>query len=271
MGYTFTNKKIRIWVTIGLVCFSLTALAKKNEPALTADLGFVTIGSLPTGSNQINPIRMQALQETSFQLGAQGALAWRALQINATLSKEARYLDRVFDFNQLLINHNVLPPVLVEANDALDLDSSTQAIRTASKIYRIIAPAQFTTAPPHWRTYLWMEYKKPTLPDHTLLPATQPEADVWNASLKEGWKQGIQQANSIFGVNLSRLKRDYLGMVLYNKLLQQRMVSAPFIAQANMGVTGDSQEIRINDNVARITDQSKLQPDSSKWNPVITN
>lgn len=263
-------KTISRWCIVGVAASSVSAWASYKNPPITAEVGFVNMSTLPAGSDQINPIRMQALQETSYKLGAQGALAWRSLQIDATLQAEERQLDHVFDFNQLLINGDVMPPVIDEADQSLNL-SSADAIRTATKIYRIVSPAQFTTTAPNWRTYLWMDYPKPNMPDHTLLPTTQVEAEIWNASLQSGWKEGIDQGNAIFAVNINRLKRDYVGMVLYRKLLDQHMVSAPSIAQAELGVTGNSQEIRINDQVTRITAPSGLQPNSNKWTPVLTN
>lgn len=263
------RKKIRSLIFIALASLPLASFASSTPP-LTADVGYVSLGNLPSGSNLVNPIRREALRETAFTLGAQGALAWRSLQIDHTLKSESSYLDHVFNFNQLLINSTVLPPVLTEAVNSFNL-SSSNSIRTASTIYKIVSPARFVTTAPTWRTYLWMDYKKPTLPDHSLLPNTQAEASVWNHYLKQGWKSGLSQANEIFAVNLNRLKRDYVGMVLYRKLLAEHMVSAPFIANTNLGVTGNSQEIRINDAFSRITQNSKLQPNSSKWTPVLTD
>lgn len=255
------------------ICFLSIAAFASNSFAhpqpISADVGFVKVSSYPRGSNHINPIRLQAIKEAAMTLGARGALAWRSMQINHTLENESQYLGHVFNFSQLLINNDVLPPVITQADDSLNL-SNNDAIRTSSKIYKIISPARFTTTAPTWRSYLWMSYKKPSLPDHSLLPTTRAEAYVWNHYFKQGWKTGLEQANDIFAVNLNRLKRDYLGIVLYRKLLAQHMVSAPFIAHANLGVTGNSQEIRINDSMSRITDQSKLQTNPNKWTPVLT-
>src|SRR4051812_48258368 len=60
----------------------------QKAPEITTNLGFVTVNNLPVGTGFINPIRAQAIRETAFTLGAQGALAWRSLQINNTLVKQ---------------------------------------------------------------------------------------------------------------------------------------------------------------------------------------
>ena len=259
---------LRILLVAGLSLFAFSATVQASNEHITAKLGYVNFKNLPNGNGEINPIRLQALRETATQLGATGALAWQSLQINRTLEEQADYLNHVFDFNQLLLNHNVLPPVLVESDGSLNQDSD-DALRLASKTYMIESQAKFVTTPPNWRNYLWMNYGRPDMPSRSLLPTTKDEAAAWNTFLDEGWQHGITQANEIFKVNISRLKRDYKGMVLYRKLLAQRMVSAPFVAQTNLGVTGDSKHIRINDQVLRITAHSELQTDSNKWNPVL--
>ena len=66
------------------------------------------------------------------------------------------------------------------------------------------------------------------------------------------------------------MTRDMIGMILYRKLLAENMVSPPFVAKAQLGVTGDATQLRINDQVLRITAQSELQPDSKQWMPILT-
>lgn len=249
----------------------LTACASSSKgAALTANAGFINPTSLPTSAGGINPIRLKALQETAMALGAKGALAWRAMHLNETLQAQANTLDQTYDFNQLLLRHNVLPPVIVEATNDVTL-ANNDTIQLANKVYKLIKPARFVTTPPTWRTYLWLSFKKPDLPNKGLLPTTKAEADVWNAYLKLGWKNGLIQANSIFNANLSRLKRNYAGMVLYKKMAQEKMISQPTVAKANMGVTGNAKEMRVGDTVMRITSHSSLQTNANKWQPFLTN
>lgn len=235
---------------------------------IVAMAGYVNIGTLPYSADKISEIKYNALRETASELGARGALAWRSLQINRSLTMQQEYLDHAFDFNQLLLPHNVLPPVLAEADNSI-VQPDQVTIRLESKTYTLLSNARFVTTPPTWRTYLWMNYPKPDLPDHTLLPTTQAEAVVWNFYIKQGWKAGLIQANAIFSINLNRLKRDYQGIILYRKLYAENMVSAPFVASTDLGVTGDASQININDRVLRITALSQMQTNSKTWNPVI--
>lgn len=237
---------------------------------LNADVGYVDIPHLAPGGDAVNPMRYAAIQQGATSLGARGGLAWQAKNIDLALKAESVFLDQVFDFNQLLLNHNVLPPVLAQSQDNLSLDDN-DTLRIASKSYRILANARFVTAPPNWRDYLWLRYPQPELSDRSLLPKSRAEAAVWNHFLQEGWDNGVNQANTIFTDNLNQLKQDMTGMILYRILLSQHMVSAPFVAQAELGVTGDATQLRINDQVLRITAQSQMQTNPKKWLPVITS
>ncbi len=252
-----------------LLIIVVTTLALLGCATPQAQIGYVDVSRMPDNAAAVSPIKRQALRETAIALGAQGALAWQAQHINNALQSESTYLDHIFNFNLLLINNNVLPPVLVQSNQTLNL-SGDNAIRLANKTYELVAPARFVTTPPTWRNYLWLNFKKPGLPDHSLLPRDRAESLIWNQYLQEGWQRGTQQADAIFSANLSRLKRDYVGMVLYRILLSKGMVSAPYIAKANLGITGDAHQIRIDDQIIRITGDSELQPDAKKWNPIIT-
>jgi len=73
-------------------------------------------------------IREMALKETALSLGAQGGLAWRAKIIDEALTHQMRNLDTIYDFNSLILEHNILPPVLLEGRNTLNL-ADAQSIR----------------------------------------------------------------------------------------------------------------------------------------------
>lgn len=220
-------------------------------------------GSL-TSTSATTDIRLQALQDTALSLGAQAGLAWRAQQINALLADDDKTLSTAFDFHRMILEHSVLPPVLSQSQNTLNVaDDAT--IRLADHTYKIVSQARFVSAPPHWRDYLWFSYSIPERPDNTLLPRSGSEQAVWKRCVTAGWEQGVAQANAIFADNLARLRRDYDGMILYRSLLAQRMVSAPFVARSDLGVTGTDTDLRINDQVLRITAMPALQTDSTRW------
>lgn len=221
-----------------------------------------------TKSSSLSSLKVKVLQDTAMSLGAQAGLAWASDAMNERMQRDQKYLDTIFNFNAMVLSHGVLPPVLEEGDFTLNL-ADPNTIRVADRTYRIVQQARFATTPPNWREYIWLTYSKPTLPDRSLLPKTNEEVKIWAKGIRMGWEKGIEQAYSIFHQNLARLKRDYNGMVLYRKLLQEKMISSPFVARTELGITGNGTDMRINDQVLRIVDLPKLQTSGKHWQAVV--
>lgn len=247
--------------------------------------GFLTLGLCLTacgpqkaktvnqeGLNQetegIPPIRYKAIKRGASSYAAQKALAWRSKQINHSVKAMSDKLDKAFNFNMLMLDNDIMPPILAKGENNLDA-SSPNALRVADATYKIIRPAHFVTTSPSWRDYLLLNYSEPKKPNNTFLPRNKKERQVWQKFAQQGWEQGIEQADSIFHINLSELKRDYVGMALYKKLLAYNMVTPPRVVKTQLGITGGGNEIRVNDRFARITGHSSLNPQSKGWKPVL--
>ncbi len=221
--------------------------------------------------NQPGHIRLQALKESGMTVGAQGALALRSKQIDKMLDHNVNYLNKIFDFNGLMLSKQIVPPVLQESHNSLSLSEGDNAIRIADRTYKILEQAHFTTTTPTWREYLYLNFKKPAVPDVTLLPKTVEEQKAWRRYVQEGWDNGITQANTIFAENIARLKRDYVGMALYKKLVDENMISQPIVAGANLGITGDGNQLSVNDQFMRITAKPSLNTNSRTWSPAVAH
>ncbi|RQR11359.1 type IV secretion system protein DotC [Burkholderia stagnalis] len=217
----------------------------------------------------IPPIRLTALKERAIELGVQSGLARRAYEIDQMLEAAKTQLDTVYDFNALLLDKNVMPAVLVEAKNSLT-QSNADTVRLADATYTIERQARFVTTPLNWRQYLIQEVKPQqrfgaSPVDKATLPTNAAEQKVWAQFVTEGWQLGVSQGNQIFDTSLARLDRDYRGMVLYKSLVIRRMISTPFVAEANMGVTGDGHSMSVNDRVLRITTKPELQTNPGNW------
>ncbi|MDR1057017.1 MAG: type IV secretion system DotC family protein [Coxiellaceae bacterium] len=257
------KKRILNFLTITLTLLTVSCSSSKPPK----ELSNIAVLKSPT-STKISPMRLENLKRTARSVAAQASLSWRSRQINEMLEHQKRQLDQIFNFNYLILNQNILPPILVEGRNALNL-ADDFTIRVSDIDYQIVKAPRFITTPPNWRNYIWMVYKKPETPHSTLLPQNASERKIWNEYIQIGWSDGIFQADQIFAANLARLKRDYEGMILYRKLLAQNMVTPPYTAQADLGITGDGNNLHINDRVLRITAISQLQINPQKWKPII--
>lgn len=268
------NKKL-VFLSIALAGL-LTACGSQYDQTLDVDTTNLSqlenvrvVPRSPSSSKtELSQLRVKSLHDSAMSIGAQGALAWSSEKMNANMLKDGKYLDTIFNFNAMMLSHGVLPPVLEQGNFSLNLDDPN-TIRVADRTYKIVQQARFATTPPNWREYLWLSYPKPLLPDKTLLPRTDEEQRIWREGVRLGWGKGIEQAHTIFQQSLARLKRDYNGMILYRKLLQEKMISQPFVARTQLGVTGNGNDMRINDQVLRIVELPQLQTNSKHWQAIV--
>jgi defect-in-organelle-trafficking protein DotC len=264
-------------VMISLLLLTLTACAHRNQQDLStidttnyAQLESVQVSlkSTSTSKTELSQLRVKSLEDSAMSIGAQAGLAYASKAINTDMEKDVKYLDSIFNFYAMVLSHGVVPPVLEQGDNTLNLDDPN-TIRVSDRTYKIVQQARFATTPPNWREYLWTNYEKPVLPDKTLLPKTAEEQKIWRRGIHRGWEKGLEQAYNIFQQNLARLKRDYRGMALYRKLLQEKMISPPFVARTELGVTGDGTDMRVNDQVLRIVELPQLQTNSKGWRAVV--
>lgn len=235
----------------------LKALQEFSAPAVSTEKGEV-----------LSKVRGDALKLAATSLGARGGLAWRSKEINGVLDRRSAQLDSTFNFNMMMLPHGVLCPVLLEARNTYN-QPGDDALRVADRIYRIESQARFVSKAPLWRDYIYKEYGEVEKPHSSLLPRTDVERRLWRAWIEDGWKAGVDQADTIFEENMNRLVRDYTGMIRYRVLLSYGMVTLPFVAEAKLGVTGGGADMNVNDRVFRITAKPALDVNTANWKAVV--
>ncbi len=216
-------------------------------------------------------IRADALREAGFSYGARGGLASRTYEIRQELDGRASYLDKIFDFRQLLIPAEsgllIEPPIISESLDALNIEKEGLSAAVSDKVYNIGRNARIVSAARTWRAYLEREWDAVDPPPDILRPINREEREKWNDYVSRGWAEGVAQADEIFQEDLNKLTADYRGMVRYRMLLAQGMVSPPYALQIDRGVTGGGNEMRVGDRALSITGLPSLKSDTNEWQP----
>ncbi len=214
-------------------------------------------------------IRTDALREAALSYGARGGLAYRTFEIQRRLVEHEMTMGKTFDFTRLLIAAPsgllIEPPVVTEAQRAVLVNGGGQEAAVADRVYRINRAARIVTASRNWRLYLERDWGKVDPPPALLLPKTDEERAAWRAWVKEGWEEGVTQAQETFEADLDRMTTDFVGMVRYRELLAQGMISPPYAMHEDRGVTGGGSEMRIGDRGVSITGPSVLIPRSDRW------
>lgn len=257
-----------------VIAVSMPALAQDTPPVPPSLVELQTLekeNTLVENDGLPLDIRRDAIKEAAISLGARGGLAWRSYHIRKELETRGRYLDRVFDFSQLLIAAPsgllIEPPIISESINAMLIESDGQQAAVSDRIFHIVNNARIVSAPRTWRTYLEREWGTVEEPPDILRPEDEEERELWIKLVSRGWEEGIRQANEIFEEDLSVLVADYEGMIRYRTLLSQGMVSQPYALQVDRGITGDGLEMRVGDRAVQITGVPELITGSEQWKP----
>ncbi len=208
-------------------------------------------------------LRERFIAECGRTLSFQKAVAWRYAKLNEACQERAANLNRIFNFQALLIDEHILPPILSWAGDVHtqhDKDSASFVEET----YTIRSQARLVSSPPSWRDYLTRDFDALSI-RREFLPKTSAEKSIWQQAVREGWQEGTAQADEVFAQNMDRLLADYRGMLRFTMLYKRGYVSLPRLAEGHMAIRVGKNTLDLNQTVFRLTAQASFQnPDELK-------
>lgn len=234
----------------------------------------MTGGVVIADAGDVRNARPKAVFDAAQTYAAQTSYCERAEQIKRWADAQADTLDRVFDFQNLLLDGGrVLPPVIEQVDASYRQQGDNVAI-TAQTTWNILDPARIVSTAPNWRSYLYVSCPAPLKPNPILIPgsiAKTASADevAWKKGASEGWKLGQQQALASFRYGMSAMTRDYIGMLRFYALNRQGVVSTPILARGNVGIRVEGRTLSVGETVFRLTGNADWQP-RDQWKPVIT-
>lgn len=229
------------------------------------------IEEVRSDGNETAEGRLQAVYDTALGLGVNSGIAWQLAAIRKTITKQERNLDTVYNFNPLMIKGRVVPPVITETRDVYSQEGE-QALRLSGAYYKIEKQAHFSSVPPNWRGYL--DFPQPTINTvaiTSLKPKDSDEEKIWESAVKDGWQQGIEQANIMFEHGLDQLNRDYTGMMRFHRFALKGMITLPAIASESINVTSTGQTMAVDETLLRLTTLPEFNSKMNAWGGEITS
>lgn len=217
--------------------------------------------------------RYGLLREAAVSYSAQAGYQHRVWEVMRQLEQDSGKLSRTFDFNRVAYSAPretgyILPPVVSRATAAINVDESGQSAVAADEFYRLEIPGRIVTIVPTWRDYLVIPLEEASEPDDNFLPQNKEEKQVFNRFAAEGWQAGVEQADEALSLNFSRLKRDYLGMVEYRRMVQAGLVRELVIQSSERRSAGEGEELFIGERRVRIVSSAQFVRDPSQWKPL---
>jgi defect-in-organelle-trafficking protein DotC len=217
---------------------------------------------------ELTAARFELVRDSALTYAAQCGLRYYYNIINQQLLAKSAVLDRVFNFQPLMLDHDLLPPVVVQTDRTVEQISPSHVV-LADRTFKILKPGTFITTPLTWKDYLIEELMEPTLPEKGFLPGDNTEKEVWIKYVQQGWEAGKEQAFQMFKNNLSQLYQDYSGMIAFHRLFQQGLMTAPIINEIESGITMSRDAMNINQRILAIAQQGFLEGDYNRWHSYI--
>jgi defect-in-organelle-trafficking protein DotC len=208
--------------------------------------------------------RFEMIRDGALMYASQCALKYYYEEINQSLLSKEILLNRVFNFQPLMLDSDVIPPIVVQAGKTVEQVSSEYLI-IADRTFKILRHGSFTTTPLSWKDYLLADIPMPPLPDKSLLPSDSIEQEIWLTYVDQGWNAGKEQAFIMLQNNLAQLIQHYQGMVTFHRLFQQGLMTAPIIQQIESGITMGPDQMHINQKILAIAEQGFLESHHERW------
>jgi len=219
---------------------------------------------------EITEIRRSALQEAAQGYGSQMGYARRVWEIEGLLEARGPSLDEVFSFGRVVSEAPVkagyiIPPIVSRSFDAFRSDNEGREASVADEYLTIIAPGRIVPVTPTWRDYLLFAAAQPEQPARSLLPSNEMERNLFTQWFRDGWSAGVGLADEEVNLRLTRLRRDYEGMLQYRRLVSMGMMDRMVLAQADFGVTGGGDELRIGSRTVQIVSDAQFDANPLRW------
>ena len=140
---------------------------------------------------------------------------------------------------------------------------SGETATAAQTSYELLAPARYVSVAPTWREFLMADaFPEPEKPNPAVMPKDDKERHIWREAVREAWSQGLAEADQLYADNISRMVRQYRGLMLYHLLTAQHLLSKVNTASAALGTktTDSGNKLHIGQKVYRITAPSAFLP-----------
>lgn len=219
---------------------------------------------------EITEIRRRAIMEAAQGYGSQMGYARRSWEIESLLQDRSDQLSEVFGFQRVVSEAPVkagyiVPPIVSRSFDAFRSGDGGREASVAEEYLTIVEAGHIAPVAPTWRDYLLFSSPEPEKPAKSLFPSSRMEKEMFTEWFNEGWSAGISLADAEIDRRLSRLRRDYEGMLQYRRLVSMGMMDRMVLEDADFGVTGGGDELRIGSRTVRIVSDAEFDADPRRW------
>lgn len=218
-----------------------------------------------------------AVRDAGQRLGATAGYRDQAEALYEAISPYDEYLSKIFDFQELMLPHGIVPPVLAETQDAVsyrDGEGGRQTKEIRARVLTAVRDARFANPlAPSWRDYLRLQTPPLDEPHPQLQEEIDKNRSAWREGVEMGYARGVERASQAFEISINELSRDYVGMQLFRLLWASGHAEPPRIIEQDQEVIGGgpgSREMSTGVRRIVITEPVYFVNDTAEWDAIIS-
>ncbi len=269
-----------------VICLTLLSCSAASYASVSPQNGAESLKSLQSmyfqpgasllADDDIANKRFNAMREAGMAVGAQHAYVQTMNEFKRQLLAESQAYDELFAFKDIMRiaaegeqSLYYLPPVIQESKDVTASSEDFDQIVVSGQYYQILKRERLVTAPPDWREYLLIELPvELSKPSPALLPRTPEEQKVWSEMIEKGWAAGILQASEEMSARVRNMGADFIGMVKYLRLVEEKKIRPSFVAAQYRGKQNEGNSMHLNQRSFAITDNAHFNGREQEWLPM---
>ena len=232
-----------------------------------SELDAVINGDIFKAKNNVNNTRNKSIQLLALEYGFYYGYKNEVEKFQNSLNEMESALNQI-NFAYLLINNNMMPPVVVEGDSFYEQNNEFET-KEIKKLFRIVKPAELVSNVPTWRDYILIQVNEipPTIPNDFKLENSS-EKSIWAEFAKKGIEAGAQHARDELDYQYALLIRDYKGMLLARHLNDLNIISFSKIDALDRGIVIEDKMVNIGD-VEYISSNMDVFNSLDEWKPLI--
>lgn len=214
-------------------------------------------------------LRLQAIVESAWGQGVSAGRLARFKALRGLLDQQRSTLNKVYTVRQLYLENGLLqPPVILTAENLVQLDTNGKRVDWSQVRYTVAADARFVTRPLDWYTFLVDEADlvDATPPaDPLLSPRTDAERQAVRAAEARGMQEGMAQADLEFQARTKMLTTLVTGMLNYHVLARRGVISPPKVAHDYQATNGNATQLTLGTRGMAVQAEATFEPDQQRY------
>lgn len=250
---------------------SLNSILNLNHPYFVALYDSITTLDKETIDESVKEsgargVRYQAIMNTALRFGMQAGDHYTSTRNYTRLQTSLKGLSEALPFHMLMLADGKIKPPLIEIIGHSSVIEDQRTRREIKRRFQIIQQAEVIHTPPTYMDFFFsLKTERPKTPSAMLLPLNEEEMRYWQRGVRNGWAEGVKQAEMNTRNYTRNMLRHLYGYLNYKTLYERGVITAPSFQNLNVGTNARGDVVNIGETIFEITELPQLNDNDQDW------